>query len=179
MVGGIAFRAVWLASKVSRYLSILSVVLPFWYRLTQVVPDKGPLNGCVCVLPLTCVYPFSTLLTLTLSMLLGCSGWGCSAGGAAFIARLCPSAGRLPHWHLYWLDSTLLRHIRPSHSVPTHRILPNIRPLTDCFHDLEPVSCVQVRAKNGGWTWTVGQIGTSWMPAQLIITVCNNRHFKN
>jgi len=25
------------------------LVLPFWYRLTQVVPDKGPLNGCVCV----------------------------------------------------------------------------------------------------------------------------------
>jgi len=23
--------------------------LPFWYRLTWVVPDKGPLNGCVCV----------------------------------------------------------------------------------------------------------------------------------
>jgi len=33
-------------------LSLASVksrmVLPFWYRLTQVVPDKGPLNGCVC-----------------------------------------------------------------------------------------------------------------------------------
>jgi len=27
------------------------LVLPFWYRLTLVVPDKGPLNGCVCVLP--------------------------------------------------------------------------------------------------------------------------------
>ena len=26
-----------------------TLVLPFWYRLTQVVPDKGPLNGCVCV----------------------------------------------------------------------------------------------------------------------------------
>ena len=25
------------------------LVLPFWYRLTQVVPDKGPLNVCVCV----------------------------------------------------------------------------------------------------------------------------------
>ena len=25
------------------------MVLPFWYRLTWVVPDKGPLNGCVCV----------------------------------------------------------------------------------------------------------------------------------
>jgi len=34
-------------------LSLASVksrlVLPFWYRLTQVVPDKGPLNRCVCV----------------------------------------------------------------------------------------------------------------------------------
>ena len=25
-------------------------VLPFWYRLTRVVPEKGPLNGmCVCI----------------------------------------------------------------------------------------------------------------------------------
>jgi len=24
-------------------------VLPFWYRLTHVVPEKGPLNGCMCV----------------------------------------------------------------------------------------------------------------------------------
>ena len=33
-------------------LSLASVksrsVFPFWYRLTWVVPDKGPLNGCVC-----------------------------------------------------------------------------------------------------------------------------------
>ena len=25
------------------------LVLPFWYRLTWVVPEKGPLNGCVYV----------------------------------------------------------------------------------------------------------------------------------
>jgi len=25
------------------------LVLPFWYRLTWVVPEKGPLNWCVCV----------------------------------------------------------------------------------------------------------------------------------
>jgi len=25
------------------------LVLPFWYRLTWVVPEKGPLNRCVCV----------------------------------------------------------------------------------------------------------------------------------
>jgi len=34
-------------------LSLASVksrlILPFWYRLTRVVPDKGPLNGGVCV----------------------------------------------------------------------------------------------------------------------------------
>ena len=34
-------------------LSLASVksrlVLPFWCRLTWVVPEKGPLNGCVCV----------------------------------------------------------------------------------------------------------------------------------
>ena len=45
-------------------LSLASVksrlVLSFWYRLTQVVPDKGPLNGCVCVLP--CRYPRYVLL---------------------------------------------------------------------------------------------------------------------
>jgi len=35
-------------------LSLASVksrlILPFWYRLTRIVPDKGPLNGCVRVL---------------------------------------------------------------------------------------------------------------------------------
>ena len=25
------------------------LVLPFWHRLTQVVLEKGPLNGCACV----------------------------------------------------------------------------------------------------------------------------------
>jgi len=31
------------------------LVLPFWYRLTRVVLDNGPLNGCVCV-PLHLVF---------------------------------------------------------------------------------------------------------------------------
>jgi len=29
------------------------LVLPFWYQITRVVPEKGPLNGCVCVCALT------------------------------------------------------------------------------------------------------------------------------
>jgi len=41
-------------------LSLASVkstlVLPFWYLLTQVVPDKRPLNGCMYVLVLWVVF---------------------------------------------------------------------------------------------------------------------------
>ena len=33
--------------SLSRF-SKFRLVLPFWYQLTQVVLDKGPLNGCVC-----------------------------------------------------------------------------------------------------------------------------------
>ena len=29
--------------------SKIQIGFTFWYRLTWVVPDKGPLNGCVCV----------------------------------------------------------------------------------------------------------------------------------
>jgi len=36
-------HSLYLASVKSR------LVLPFWYRLTRVVPEKGPLNVCVCV----------------------------------------------------------------------------------------------------------------------------------
>ena len=46
-------------------LSLASVksrlVLPFWYWLTRVVLDKGPLNGCgvyVCVCVCVCVLPW-------------------------------------------------------------------------------------------------------------------------
>ena len=37
------YHSLCLASVKSR------LVLPFWYRPTWVVPEKGPLNGCVCV----------------------------------------------------------------------------------------------------------------------------------
>ena len=43
-----------MAQRIPLPLSVASVksrlVLPFWYRLTRVVLDKGPLNGCVCLL---------------------------------------------------------------------------------------------------------------------------------
>jgi len=39
-----------LTLTVSSLASVKSrLVLPFWYLLTQVVPEKGPLNGCMYV----------------------------------------------------------------------------------------------------------------------------------
>ena len=37
------------------------LVLPFWYRLTRVVPEKGPLNWCVCVCVCVCYYEQTTV----------------------------------------------------------------------------------------------------------------------
>ena len=41
--------------------SKIQIGLPFWYRLTRVVPDKGPLNGrvCVCVIDKLSSFLFS------------------------------------------------------------------------------------------------------------------------
>ena len=61
VVGMLAWLSVWSEMQTCirpswchcHSLSLVSVksrlVLPFCYRLTRVVPGKGPLNGCVCV----------------------------------------------------------------------------------------------------------------------------------
>jgi len=44
------------------WFSKIQIGLPFWYRLTQVVPEEEPLNGCVlcvCVLLADCKQCFS------------------------------------------------------------------------------------------------------------------------
>ena len=50
---------IWPSGRHCHSLSLASVksslVLPFWYRPTRVVLDKGPLNGCVCVCVCVCV----------------------------------------------------------------------------------------------------------------------------
>jgi len=53
------------------------LVLPIWYRLTRVVPEKGPLNGCVCVCVSSwcccqCSTPVSRLTEWVRSGAVGC-----------------------------------------------------------------------------------------------------------
>jgi len=47
--GVLAWLSVWSDVPLSLASVKSRLVLPFWYRLIQVVPEKGPLNGCVCV----------------------------------------------------------------------------------------------------------------------------------
>jgi len=42
--------------------SKIQIGLPFWYPLTWVVPDKGPLNGCVCVCEVRTEYGLANLM---------------------------------------------------------------------------------------------------------------------
>ena len=71
-LSGASCRRIW-PSWCHCSLSLASVksrlVLPFWYRLIQVVPDKGPLNGCVCVIyyiAISIATPFALLINPTL-----------------------------------------------------------------------------------------------------------------
>jgi len=49
------------------------LVLPFWYWLTQVVPDKGPLNGCVCAAKCICADTNQWMVLLLILL----SEWSC------------------------------------------------------------------------------------------------------
>ena len=42
------------------------LVLPFWYRLIWVLPEKGPLNGCVCVTEVQTQKDTETVYEITL-----------------------------------------------------------------------------------------------------------------
>jgi len=45
--------------------SKIQIGFTFWFRLTQVVPNKGPLNGCVCVCGLIALFfPLYFLFTI-------------------------------------------------------------------------------------------------------------------
>jgi len=45
--------------------SKIQIGLPFWYRLTRVFLDKGPLNGCVCVCGINTIVHLYTAVRLT------------------------------------------------------------------------------------------------------------------
>ena len=85
-------------------LSLASVksrlVLPFWYRLTWVVLEKGPLNGCVCIK--------SDVHRNVWFMIIGTTCIVCGAGSMALVS--------IAHW-MHFLQS--IEHIIVNMSVVT------------------------------------------------------------
>ena len=85
------------------------LVLPFWYRLTRVVPEKGPLNGCVCVCWHLQSYICSTPLAIHRYLL----SVGCSA------ANLLAAIAAVDRWDRR-MDTRLLR--RPCSAYCVSRV---------------------------------------------------------
>ena len=60
-------------------LSLASVksrlVLPFWYWLARVVPDREPLNGCVCVCVLFCSIVMPAVVQNSAGLTLALPAW--------------------------------------------------------------------------------------------------------
>jgi len=69
--GVLAWLSVWSEVQTCRHMAQLMplslalvksrLVLPFWYWLTWVVPEKGPLNVCVCVVCEPCCHVVNDL----------------------------------------------------------------------------------------------------------------------
>ena len=99
-------------------LSLASVkfrlVLPFWYQLTRVVPDKGPLNVCVCV----CVFPSVNLLSRVYICRLSVKLWQMSS-----IKRIGP---RLQSMAFKMKFQDLVNEIKPVCLCDTLVILSNV-----------------------------------------------------
>jgi len=94
-------------------LSLASVksrlVLSFWYRLTWVVPDEGPLNGCVCVLLNDCCYFSYVMLRHCLDLFGGNACWQCNTSLKCTWKRKKPGVNNestylgFSHWFHYTL----------------------------------------------------------------------------
>jgi len=65
----------WKQYLISLCLLTYLLFLPFWYRLTWVVPEKGPLNGCVCVCVCVLTYLIKIPSTVHISVTLQSKFW--------------------------------------------------------------------------------------------------------
>ena len=120
-------------------LSLASVksrlVLPFWYRLTQVVTDKVPLNRCVCV----CV----TLLgTHNLQSWTGCVPWvtcdGCTYVNNWSTMQGHRSSPKLGQSHFFHLLSPFAFHSFPLPQFSSSHLQQN--PKIPPGNDVHPVT---------------------------------------
>ena len=68
--------------------SKIQIVLPFWYQLTRVVLDKGPLNGCVyvCFICICNLQDMASCLSFVLAFRRLTAAAGAASGGETALA---------------------------------------------------------------------------------------------
>jgi len=80
----------------------------FWYQPTRLVPDKRPLNGCVCM----CVW----LLAWLTDWLTDWLGWlSCLPAGGHVDASATPRSGQFRRWNV--VSTTWRPRCHPAHQV--------------------------------------------------------------
>jgi len=92
------------------------LVLPFWYQLTRVVPEKGLLNGCVCVCVsaviniacLCCTQCFSLAYVLFARLCKMCT-WTAAIFGTWRKTKIWTTHF---HWLKLWLELTFSTEIK-------------------------------------------------------------------
>jgi len=134
--------------------SKIQKVLPFWYRLTCVVPDKGPLNGRMYVCYITLRFVFVSVRTRQ---------WRC---GMWSLARSCTV--------LVVIDRPLLQ-FSCSLQNRRHTLVSAISPLSHqlVFFVIWPtVSCFTDRLKCCHVTFIIIEC---WMCRQLTVQYCKYR----
>ena len=70
------------------WFSKIQLVLHFWYQLTRVVLDKGPLNGCVCVCVCVQLSTYTENMALPVTTRHCCSNWSISPTCLAHSSKL-------------------------------------------------------------------------------------------
>ena len=105
--------------------SKIQIGLHFWYRLTRVVPEKGPLNGCVCVCVCSCIQPTQPTAHFTAIIQVTCVSQHLQLRTRGFcwckvLLSTCP-CWRQPA-HLDWVEDAgvLLNSVNYTVSIPQH-----------------------------------------------------------
>ena len=136
----------------------IGFTVPFWYRLTRVVPEKGPLNGCVCVWN-KCIFGiyFASLVqihthTRLTALFSGLPGW---AGTRKVKTNLDFTEARDSEWQWHQLGHmqvcTLLQTDNHARTPPLsflQTVCPSFRP-TNSIKALKAFILFHVRCVDG------------------------------
>jgi len=121
----------------------------FWYRLTWVVPDKRPLNGCVCLCVCVCLHPVALTISWYLCRCLLASFGVFTCWLMVAFEHLC--CVRSQRWHLIAWQPTTMTMINVHCSLKTTAVAKNFGYVFFCCCR---VTNIQIFAAHWeSWSW--------------------------